>query len=334
LARKSDDKITLMTRNLYQGVDLSPLATATNPTEFFKAVGAAYNRMQATNFLERAKVLAGEIVRASPDLIGLQEAVLFRTQIPADGPTTPATNVSYDFIQILVDALKDRGVHYTTAVVQTGFDIEAPGSFATGPMDVRLTDRDAILVRENIKDFGLSNAQGAQFAAKSSFPSPFGSVNFPCSWVSVDVTFRGGNKVRIISTHLEPISPSIQISQATELLNGPGNTRLPSILIGDFNSNADGTGTQTYPNLINAGFKDAWTLRGQGNGSTCCQRADLLNPESTLNRRIDLALFRGDVKVQSVQLTGNTTKERTPSNHWPSDHAGLVTKLKLTVPKN
>ena len=75
MARKSDDKITLMTRNLYQGVDLSPLATATNPTEFFKAVGAAYNRMQATNFLERAKVLAGEIVRASPDLIGLQEAV-------------------------------------------------------------------------------------------------------------------------------------------------------------------------------------------------------------------------------------------------------------------
>jgi hypothetical protein len=334
LTSRNDGKITLMTRNLCQGVDLSPLATATNATDFFKAVGAAYNRMQATNFPERADALAEEIVRTSPDLIGLHEAVLFRTQIPSDGPATPATNVSYDFIQILLDSLKNRGVHYTMAAVQTGFDIEAPGSFAAGLMDVRLTDRDVILVRENLKEFGLSNAQGAQFAAKSSFPSPFGSVNFPCSWVSLDVTFRGGNKVRIISTHLEPISPSIQLSQATELLNGPGNTPLPLILIGDFNSNADGTGTATYANLINAGFKDAWTIQGQGNGSTCCQHADLLNSESTLNRRIDLALFRGDLKVQAVQLTGNTTKERTPSNHWPSDHAGLVAKLKLTIPKN
>jgi hypothetical protein len=57
---------------------------------------------------QRAEALADEIVRASPDLVGLQEAALFRTQIPADGPATPATNVSYDFIQILIDALEDR----------------------------------------------------------------------------------------------------------------------------------------------------------------------------------------------------------------------------------
>jgi hypothetical protein len=334
LATKSDEKITLMTRNLYQGVDLSPLATATNPTEFFKAVGAAYNRMQATNFLERTRALADEIVRSSPDLIGLQEAVLFRTQIPADGPATPATNVTYDFIQILLDALKDRGVHYTMAVVQTGFDIEAPGSFATGPMDVRLTDRDAILVRDNLKDFRLSNAQSAQFAAKSSFPSPFGSLSIPYSWTSADVTFNDGNKARVISTHLEPISPSIQMLQATELLNGPGDTNLPLILIGDFNSNADGTGTATYAKLIAAGFKDAWTIQGERNGLTCCQHADLMNPESALSRRTDLVLFRGDVKVQAVKITGNTPKERTPSGLWPSDHAGLVAKLKLTHLRN
>jgi hypothetical protein len=217
LGSKSDDKITLMTRNLYQGVDLSPLATAATATDFFKAVGAAYNRMQATNFSERAGALADEIVSASPDLIGLQESVLFRTQIPSDGPATPATNVSYDFIQLLLNALEDLGPHYTTAVIQTVFDIEAPGLFTTELMDIRLTDRDAILVRKNLKDFGFSNAQGAQFAAKSSFPSPFGSLSVPSSWVSVDVTFDGGNKTHIISTHLEPISPSIQILQATEL---------------------------------------------------------------------------------------------------------------------
>jgi hypothetical protein len=275
LTRRSDDKITVMTRNLYQGVDLRPLATATNATQFFKAVGAAYNRMQATDFPERAEALADEIVRASPDLVRLQEAALFRTQIPADGPATPATNVSYDFIQTLIDALEDRGIHYTTAVVQTGFDIEAPGLFPTGLMDVRLTDRDATLVRDNLKDFSLSNPQSAQFIAKSSFPSPFGSISLPSSWTSVDVTFNDGNKARVVSTHLEPISPSIQILQATELLNGPANTDLSLVLIGDFNSDADRTGTATYANLIAAGLKDAWTILGEGKGLTCCQHGDL-----------------------------------------------------------
>jgi endonuclease/exonuclease/phosphatase family metal-dependent hydrolase len=150
----------------------------------------------------------------------------------------------------------------------------------------------------------------------------------------VDIIFQDGNKIRIISTHLEPISPSIQILQATELLNGPGNTRLPLVLIGDFNSNADGTGTATYANLITAGFKDSWSVQGQGEASTCCQHADLLNPESALSRRIDFVLFRGDVKVQAVQITGNTPEERTSSNLWPSDHAGLVAKLKLTHHRN
>jgi hypothetical protein len=82
--------------------------------------------------------------------------------------------------------------------------------------------------------------------------------------------------------------------------------------------------------LIAAGFKDAWTIQGQGNGLTCYQHADLLNPKSALSRRIDLVLFQGNVKVQAVELTGNTPEERTQSNLWPSDHVGLVAKLKLT----
>jgi hypothetical protein len=59
-----------------------------------------------------------------------------------------------------------------------------------------------------------------------------------------------------------------------------------------------------------------------------------LNSESALSRRVDLVLFHGNVKVQAVQIMGNSLEERTPSGFWPSDHAGLLAKLKLTRLKN
>lgn len=325
------DQVRLMTRNLYQGADLSPVFAATTPTQFIIEVGAAYGRMQATNFPERADSIASDIQEGRPDLVGLQEAVLIRTQVPSDGPATPATYVAYDFIQILLDKLAARGLHYHTAAVQTGSDVEVPGLLATGLMDVRLTDRDAILVRDDVSGFALSTAQGGQFTAKLPISTPFGALSIPRSWVSVDVTFNDGNKIRILSTHLDPISPVIQSLQGAELLSGPGNTALPLVFLGDFNSNADGTGTSTYGDLIAAGMKDAWTILGEGSGFTCCQDASLLNPNSNLSRRIDLVLFHGNFKVQDIELVGNTQDDRTTSGLWPSDHAGIVAKLKLNT---
>jgi endonuclease/exonuclease/phosphatase family metal-dependent hydrolase len=320
---------TLMTWNIYQGADLSPLFNATTPSEFVTAVGSAYNRIQATNFGERADSIADEIQKTRPDLIGLQEVILLRTQIPSDGPATPATNITLDYLQILIDTLAERGLIYEPIVVQNGTDIEVPGLISTGLVDIRLTDRDVILVRADNKDFTLSNIQGAQFAAKLPLTTLFGPISIPHSWVSVDVTFDKGDKARIVSTHLEPLSPIIQGLQADELLNGPGNTHLPVVFIGDFNSNADGTGTPTYTKLIDAGFIDAWTIKGKGNGFTCCQADDLLNNDSSLTERTDLMMFRGEFKVKDIELVGNSQNDRTISGLWPSDHAGIVATLKL-----
>jgi endonuclease/exonuclease/phosphatase family metal-dependent hydrolase len=325
--------LTLMTWNIYQGTDLSPLFNATTPSEFVSAVGSAYNRLQATAFGERADSLADEIQKTRPDLIGLQEVILLRTQIPSDGPATPATNISLDYLQILIDTLAERGLNYEPIVVQNGSDIEVPGLISTGLVDIRLTDRDVILARADNRDFTLSNTNGAQFAAKLPLTTPFGPISIPRSWVSVDVTFDKGEKARIVSTHLEPLSPIIQGLQADELLNGPGKTHLPVVFIGDFNSNADGTGTQTYTKLKNEGFIDAWTIKGKGIGFTCCQADDLLNQDSSLTKRTDLVMFRGDFKVKNIGLVGNSPNDRTISGLWPSDHAGIVATLKLNSHK-
>ena len=67
---------------------------------------------------------------------------------------------------------------------------------------------------------------------------------------------------------------------------------------------------------------------GPGPGYTCCQAGDLTNPVSQLYERIDIVFTRNIALVtgQSI-LIGDTPAERTPSGLWPSDHAGVVTRL-------
>ena len=327
--RQVQGRLKVMTWNLSDGADLAPVLAATTQEQLFAAVGTAYNGIIATNFPERAKAIAKQIEIQNPDIIGLQEAILLRTQTPADGPATPASNISYDHLKILIDSLEERDLHYRVVVNQTGTDIEAPGLFSTGLMDVRLTDRDAILVREDGETFTVSNPQGAQFAAKISLSSLVGPINLPKSWVSLEVTLTSGEKAKVVSAHLEPLSPVIQVAHAAELIGGPANTALPVILIGDFNSKADSTGTQTYSNLIAAGFSDAWSINGRGNGFTCCQEPDLNNSASLLNSRIDLVLFKGNFEVKKTELVGESNKDKTSDGLWPSDHAGVVADLKL-----
>ena len=47
--------------------------------------------------------------RTRPDLIGVQEPILVRTQQPPDGPATLATKVELDYVQMLLDALNPTG---------------------------------------------------------------------------------------------------------------------------------------------------------------------------------------------------------------------------------
>jgi hypothetical protein len=118
------------------------------------------------------------------------------------------------------------------------------------------------------------------------------------------------------------------------------------VIAGDLNSDAAGAPgepdwTPTYGDLVDAGFADTWLTAGRfrrGRGYTCCQDPELRNPISVLDRRIDFVLIRGDgLKTRenglpgwvSTELVGHRSWNRTPSGLWPSDHAGLVTELKI-----
>jgi hypothetical protein len=330
-------ELTVMTRNLSFGTDLGPIVAATTEFEFVTAVATAFTQAQATDFPGRAKAWADEIERARPDLIGLQEAALWRTQTPADtSPTPNATTVEADLVGLLLAELRSRGLKYEVVIAQTGYDIEAPGLFPTGFVDVRLTQREVILARKS-PGLRLTNAQGGQYAAYVTVPTIIGvPVALPWAWASVDAT-RSGHSFRFATTHLDPISGVTQQLQTNEFLAGPGSTTLPMVWVGDFNSDAEGTvitgvpsATATYESIIASGYSDAWSARHPSNpGVTCCQATNLLNPTSTLTERVDLVLTHGPFHVGKASLVGEEASDRLTSGLWPSDHAGVVVTLEL-----
>jgi endonuclease/exonuclease/phosphatase family metal-dependent hydrolase len=315
-----------MTRNLYLGTDLNPIFQATSLPALYAAVGAAWAQVQANDYPARAQALADEIAASRPDLVGLQEAMLFRTDVPPDGPATPAETVAYDFVDLLVDALADRGLVYDPVSIYTGTDAELPAGLPP-TKDVRLTDRVVVLARadEKTADLKLSNPQSGRYGAALTVTTVAGPLTLPRGWASVDVKIRG-KSFRFVTTHLEAFTPLVRNPQAAEILSGPADTDLPVVLVGDMNSGPGGDltayGILTGPT---GGFADAWS----SGPLTCCHKNDLHNPDPTLTKRIDLILTRGGFETVSADIVGEAAADRTASGLWPSDHAGVVATLGL-----
>jgi endonuclease/exonuclease/phosphatase family metal-dependent hydrolase len=129
----------------------------------------------------------------------------------------------------------------------------------------------------------------------------------------------------MINTHLEPLDPVTRSAQATELINGPANSKLPLIITGDLNSPPNSGTYKLF--ILNSGFHDVWSEAGEGPGFTCCQAPDLSNAVSGLNQRIDYILFKNGWKPIEAELIGESQSDRTNTGLWPSDHAGVIAGL-------
>ncbi len=326
-------KLTVMTQNLYVGFSSLALIAALqtgNPGVIFPAVKNAFDAVRASDFHARAEAIADEAARTRPEVIGLQEVSLFRSQDPADfSPIPNATHVEIDFLQILLSALAARGLHYDPVAIVQNVDSEAPAlrDDFTCCRDIRLTDFEVLLARRGVVH--VLDVEEENFATNVTIPLPTGSFTTRAGWVAIDAKIQG-RVMRIVSTHLEPLAPQVQVAQALELLSGPAQTTLPLIVLGDFNSPADGSYTPTYGLLTAAGLVDTWSAAHPGDpGPTCCQAADLLNPTSTLSYRIDIVFTRGGFEVLDSEIVGEELDDRTPAGLWPSDHAGVVSTLRL-----
>ena len=279
--------LTVMSRNIYLGADINRPVTAaltaqaqgkTGPeilVALANATRVTRDIVDRTNFPVRADLLADEIARTEPDLLGLQEVALWRSgglQLNQVGVPN-ATTVDYDFLQILLDALAERGEHYRAVSVGDRADVEAPsftgspfnGTMSADAKDVRLTMRDVVLMR--VKGGLTALSTGDKIYAHNLVVTAAGaSFRFDRGYQWVDVR-SGAARFRFVNTHLEAFSSDLALAQASELLTATASDR-STVLVCDCNS--DPLNSSVKPNdhvphkapyeLITGpgGFTDEW----------------------------------------------------------------------------
>ena len=350
--------VKVMTRNLYLGADLTKGVQATDLPGLVDAAGGILNSVDKNNFAVRAKGLAAEIRSQSPDLVGLQEAALWRTEPCTQSPLPPkAATVRYDYVQLLLKQLNKGKRLYRAVATQPEFDFEiyantdgnrntsAPGCPFGSEINARLTMRDVILARTGVK---TSHPRVGHFGTLLQERPAGVPVNVTRGWTSVDAQV-GGAKLRFVDTHLEAFDSQaanhvnngpdvgngqVREAQAKELLakGGPTSAKVPVILVGDLNSDVKtevkpGDGL-AYRAVLAAGFVERSTSQPLG----CCLNADILTTSgggklSDLNHKVDHILTDAPKRVKLVRsvVTG-----RSPVNGlWDSDHAGLFSALSV-----
>lgn len=331
------EPLTVMSRNLYLGAEIASILGATSGLEVAQRAGASWQQVLDSDVPGRAAAWADEIATARPHLVGLQEAASYWRQAPGDflvGNPAPALELQYDFVALLLAELTARGTPYYIAAVSPAMHIELPMLRPTGLEDIRMLMRDVVLARADVT---TRNPQVGTFAVKLELSVAGMPLVIPRGWASVDAVI-GGRQIHFVTTHLEAFHPLAQQAQATELTTLLDGRRRPTVLVGDLNSPADGSGTASYAIVTGAGFADVWPqANGSDPGYTCCQASDLRNTESRLNHRIDFVLVRDALPQEEppivgevrAWLIGEESADRLSSGLWPSDHAGVVAALRL-----
>jgi hypothetical protein len=345
--------ITVMSQNLYLGVNLDVLLTAETPAD----VLVGFQQLVTSNAFDaanpdfgprRLRDVAWQIVAESPHLVGLQEVTTYEFEF-ADASTS-----TLDFIAVIkgwLDAFFLMGLtpYQWTPIVNPL--VETPSltlPLPSGDLTVTHHDAGAILVRSDVGILGAPVLE--TFEAVETF-SVFG-IDFPFwrGYEAVTVSVEGRELV-FVNTHLEVQRfEATQLAQAEELIEFMDAQSLPVVAVGDFNSaaNHDAPEEQTsgsYHLLRQAGFADVWLRQSHSvGGVTCCQAGDLTNADSELTQRLDLVLARwgpagfagqADMEVVGEESTDQIsftaldpfTLSTLPLTLWPSDHAGVVATL-------
>ena len=313
-ASKKGTTITVMSRNLFLGADLIPLATTPPGAQFEQTAQNMFAGVSAQDPNARMKLVAGEIAKAKPDLVGFQELSLWRT-----GPA-PASTVAYNYIKTILAQLKKLHQSYRVVTIKQGFNVEGPMG---GGSDVRLTLGDAIIARKGVK---VKHARSGIFKNQLTIPTQaIGNVVTERSYNQLDATVHGVT-VHVVNTHLEAYSPDFRLKQAKELVKGPLRSKLPTILIGDLNSGPNlpkAEDRPPYQAIAKAGFKPERTAK-----FSCC--FDNLTDKTGWDHNVDWIMAKPRLKLVRSYITGSET---TRAGVHPSDHGGVVSVLRLKKTK-
>src|SRR3954449_12847710 len=356
--------VSVLTRNRYLGADLTPGVQASDFQGLVNAAGVILNQVDDNDFATRAKGLAAEIKAKKPDLVGLQEAALWRTAACTENPLPPkATTVRYDYVALLMRELNKGAKRYRVVISQPEFDFEVyantdgnestagPGCSFGSEINGRLTMRDAILARVGGKaKVRTAKAKAGHFDTLLQVRPAGFQVDVTRGWTAVDASVGKSREFRFVNTHLEAFdnqqsnhtsketdvgNGQIREAQAKELFasGGPATGKLPVILLGDLNSDTKteikpGDGL-AYAALTGAGFVE----RATSNPLGCCLNANVLTAggggsAADFDHKVDHVMTN---KANKVKLVKSSVLGLNPANgFWDSDHAGLFSSLKIS----
>jgi len=342
-------KVTVMTRNVDLGSSITEVVSVRQVAEIATRAEVVRQNILASNLPERVALVADEIAQRSPDVVALQEAIVFHIQTPSDfdlaaplrnagSPGVPGSVFTIDVLAILQSELGARGLAYQVAVVGSYSDVELPAATESGMVDVRLIDRKAILVKPE-----LAPRDGQATVFTTGLPNfPLGSdvdnpprIDIIRGFESVTLT-KGAAQFTVINTHLEAgtaeedvgqFLSAIQEGQARELRDRLADDSGPLVLLGDINSNTNTTDVRSHQILREAGFKDAVSTALETPQVNCC--TDLNAPAFTHTDRQSVVMYRGRVEARAQDLTGSDINQRTSNGRLASEHAGVWAELAI-----
>jgi endonuclease/exonuclease/phosphatase family metal-dependent hydrolase len=352
--------VKTMTRNVFLGSSLAAGLGADNLDDLCDGAGQILREVDATRPPVRMRAIAAEILNKKPDLVGLQEAVAYYTQSPADGGPlqggTTATTVKYDFLQLILNRLNKGKRRYKLVKKTNEFEFEVSANYdgvgsgctlgSDSEIDARMQMRDAILARVKA-GVRTSKPRGGNFRNQLALQLA-GLIDYPVArgWEAVDVRVRGSRKLRVVNTHLEafdsaatgngmyniPTNTTTQVNrgviratQAGEIVTGPAKARIPVILLGDLNSNVPGVQVgddQAFRRVLAAGFKRRSTLRPP----SCCTDV-LTGTLAGFDHVVDHILGKPGRKIKRIR--SSVTGRFRVNGLYPSDHAGVFSALRV-----
>jgi endonuclease/exonuclease/phosphatase family metal-dependent hydrolase len=360
--------VTVMTRNLYLGGDinrpveaaLAAQAAGKTPAEIVQALAVATDVtrkiVDQTNFPVRSTLLAREISQKHPDLIGLQEVALWRSgPLELDKVGIPnATTVDYDFLQLLLDALAARGTPYEPVVVGTRADVESPSftpSFQDA-RDVRLTMHDVILKRADTNSIKVADTGDTIFDANLPVTIAGVDMNFSRGYQWADVRM-GSRHFRFVNTHLEAFSSDLALAQAQQVVGEATASDRTTVFVCDCNSDPLNssikpidqvphkaaydfiTGTPPFGALNPTPYTDEWLQWAPAEEGWTSGLSELVNDPTPagFDHRIDMVFAHtvdgSPLPVDRGDVTGDELSDRDAATGlWPSDHAGVVLRLR------
>jgi endonuclease/exonuclease/phosphatase family metal-dependent hydrolase len=238
-----------MSRNLYLGADVG-IALEKIP-DFSAAAQFMWDQVAATDFKKRAPLLAQEVISNGADVIGLQEA----THWYCKKNFWSKNVVIYDFAEEFLKATKAQGSEYVLAsrdgvsALNIGYSIPAipyltmvndPKSFqpifGSDKAACGFEIGDAIAVKKELADKVL-HVGNSEYETSYSIVPKLMTIYRGYTWIDLDFQ---GKKTRIVSTHLESLWDKNKIPnaalQAEQLVKDLSETKMPLIVIGDFNS--------------------------------------------------------------------------------------------------